>query len=118
MAHRPAPGRRSRPADASPPGRPDIAPTFDRRQPMINYQARWVIPVTRPPLPEATVSVNGSRIAYVGARADAPTGQEVELGDAVILPVLINAHTHLELTAMRGFLRGLDFVPWIRMLDR
>ncbi len=83
---------------------------------MINYHARWVIPVTRPPLADATVSVSGVRIAYVGPRAAAPPGADVELGDAVLLPGLINTHTHLELTAMRGLLLGLDFVTWIRTL--
>jgi 5-methylthioadenosine/S-adenosylhomocysteine deaminase len=83
---------------------------------VINYHARWVIPVTRPPLAEATVSVSGAHIAYVGPRRDAPPGDDVELGDAVLLPGLINTHTHLELTAMRGLLTGFEFVTWIRTL--
>ena len=83
---------------------------------MINYHARWVIPVTRPPFADGTVSVSGTRIVYVGPRRDAPAGEDAELGDAVLLPGLVNAHTHLELTAMRGLLTGLDFVSWIRAL--
>ena len=85
---------------------------------MINYHARWVVPVTRPPLAHATVSVEGSRIAYVGPRADAPPGEPVELGDAVLLPGLVNVHTHLELTAMRGLFTGMEFVTWLRTLTR
>jgi cytosine/adenosine deaminase-related metal-dependent hydrolase len=85
---------------------------------MINYHARWVVPVTSPPLLDATVSVAGSRIAYVGPRQSAPAGQDVDLGDALLLPGLVNAHTHLELTAMRGLLRGLEFVTWIRALTQ
>ena len=81
-----------------------------------NYHARWVVPVTRPPLAGATVSVTGSRITYVGPRGDAPPGEDIELGDAVVMPGLVNAHTHLELTAMRGLLTGLEFVRWIRTL--
>lgn len=83
---------------------------------MINYHARWVIPVTRPPLADATVSVAGTRIVYVGPRRDAPAGEDADLGDAVLLPGLVNAHTHLELTAMRGLLTGMEFVSWIRAL--
>ena len=83
---------------------------------MINYHARWVIPVTRPPFADGTVSVSGTRIVYVGPRRDAPAGEDAELGDAVLLPGLVNAHTHLELTAMRGLLTGLEFVSWIRTL--
>ena len=87
---------------------------------MINYHARWVVPVTSPVVADGTVSVDGSRIAYVGPRSGAPRGasEDIALGEAVLLPGLVNAHTHLELTALRGLLRGLDFVPWIRTLTR
>lgn len=63
------------------------------------------------------MAVDGGRIAWVGAGADAPPGESVELGDAVLLPGLVNAHTHLELTALRGFLENLGFARWITRLQ-
>lgn len=57
------------------------------------------------------------RIAFVGARAQAPAGDRVELGDVILMPGLVNAHCHLELTAMRGFLEDLDFPQWILRLN-
>jgi 5-methylthioadenosine/S-adenosylhomocysteine deaminase len=83
---------------------------------MIRYHARWVLPITDVPLENATVAIDGDRIAYVGPRAEAPRGTDVELGDAVLMPGLVNAHCHLELTAMRGFLEDLDFRRWILRL--
>lgn len=83
---------------------------------MIRYHARWVLPIAHPALRDATVAVEGSRIAWVGPRAGAPPGDDVELGDVILMPGLVNVHTHLELTAMRGFLEELDFADWILRL--
>ncbi|MGI8545871.1 MAG: amidohydrolase family protein [Gemmatimonadaceae bacterium] len=57
-------------------------------------------------------------IVYVGPASSAPLANDYDLGDAVLLPGLVNAHTHLELTAMRGFLEGLKFSDWIDTLRR
>jgi 5-methylthioadenosine/S-adenosylhomocysteine deaminase len=83
---------------------------------MIRYRARWVVPISLPPIPNGVVAVDGDVIAYVGARAQAPAGDDVDLGDVVLMPGLVNAHCHLELTAMRGFLEDLDFRRWILRL--
>ncbi len=83
---------------------------------MIRYHARWVVPITALPIENGTVVVDDQRIAWVGPRREAPGGQDLDLGDAILMPGLVNAHTHLELTAMRGFLEGLEFVQWIRQL--
>jgi 5-methylthioadenosine/S-adenosylhomocysteine deaminase len=81
---------------------------------VILYHARWVVPIAEPPIEGATVGVAGGRIAYVGTRAEAPTAaQEEDLGEVILTPGLVNAHCHLELTAMRGFLEDLDFRRWI-----
>jgi cytosine/adenosine deaminase-related metal-dependent hydrolase len=51
---------------------------------------------------------------YVGTRDNAPGGgTDVDLGDVILMPGLVNTHCHLELTAMRGFLDGLSFREWI-----
>jgi cytosine/adenosine deaminase-related metal-dependent hydrolase len=83
---------------------------------MIRYRARWVVPVSSPPIADGIVAVNRDTIVYVGPAADAPIGEERHLGDVLLLPGLVNAHCHLELTAMRGFLEDLDFRRWILRL--
>ena len=83
---------------------------------MKRYRARWIVPVTQPPIENGCIAEDGGRIVYVGDAAAAPNGEDHDFGDAVILPGLINAHTHLELTSMRGFLEDLCFNDWIDKL--
>src|SRR3569833_286385 len=83
---------------------------------MIRYRARWVVPITAPPLANGVVAVDADRIAFVGEGADAPAGDDHDLGEVILMPGLVNAHCHLELTAMRGFLEDLDFHRWILRL--
>jgi cytosine/adenosine deaminase-related metal-dependent hydrolase len=80
---------------------------------MILYHARWVFPIAAPPIEHGAVGVDGGRIVYVGPQAGAPAGEARDLGLAALLPGLVNVHTHLELTVMRGFLEDLDFQPWL-----
>lgn len=86
------------------------------------YTARWVLPVSAPPIEHGAAVVEGERIAAVGPRAEIvkrfPESKLEDFGEAVILPGLINTHTHLELTAMRGYLENeeRDFFAWLRKL--
>ena len=82
----------------------------------MRYHARWVLPITQPPIENGTVVESDGVITYVGPRSAAPAGDDYDLGDAILLPGLINAHTHLELTAMRGFLENCRFTEWIDKL--
>ena len=86
------------------------------------YSARWVLPVSATAIENGAVAVAGQRVAGVGPEAEMVAkfqGAEIEpLGEAVILPGLINTHTHLELTALRGYLEKEenDFFAWLRKL--
>jgi cytosine/adenosine deaminase-related metal-dependent hydrolase len=82
----------------------------------MRYHARWVLPITQPPIENGTVVESDGVISYVGPRVDAPPGTDRDLGDAILLPGLVNTHTHLELTAMRGFLEDCRFTEWIDKL--
>jgi cytosine/adenosine deaminase-related metal-dependent hydrolase len=86
------------------------------------YSARWVVPASSAPIENGAVAVEGQRIVGVGSRTDIvkrfPEFCVVLLGEAVILPGLINTHTHLELTALRGYLENeeTDFFAWLKKL--
>jgi cytosine/adenosine deaminase-related metal-dependent hydrolase len=84
------------------------------------YTADWVLPISSAPIRDGAVLVEAGRIAFVGA-ASAVTAmpgalRTVALGAAVLMPGLVNAHSHLELTLLRGFLEGLDFRDWLGTL--
>ncbi|HKG60470.1 MAG TPA: amidohydrolase family protein [Pyrinomonadaceae bacterium] len=86
------------------------------------YSARWVVPVAAAPIENGAVAVAGQRIAGVGPRAEIvaqfPEFKVESFGEAIILPGLVNLHTHLELTAMRSYLENeeTDFFAWLRKL--
>jgi 5-methylthioadenosine/S-adenosylhomocysteine deaminase len=82
------------------------------------YRAAWVLPIASPAIADGAVAIDGPRIAWVGPFASAPPGTCIDLGNAVLLPGLVNTHAHLELTAMRGFLEDLAFRPWILRLTK
>jgi cytosine/adenosine deaminase-related metal-dependent hydrolase len=88
----------------------------DHGEAVIRYHARLVRPVSAPDIESGTVAVEGAVITYVGPRAGAPPGRDVELGDVVLGPGLVNVHTHLDLTVLRGRFDGLGFFEWIRAL--
>ena len=86
------------------------------------YSARWVLPIASLPIENGAVAVAGETIAGVGTRDDLiarfPDAAATDFGTSVLLPGLVNAHSHLELTVMRGFLEGEepDFFAWLRKL--
>ncbi len=70
-----------------------------------------------PPLRDAWVSVSDSRVTNVGTgRAPGPVE---DLGDVALLPGLVNAHTHLELSWMAGLVPPAGSMDeWIKTLLR
>jgi 5-methylthioadenosine/S-adenosylhomocysteine deaminase len=88
------------------------------------YTAEWVLPISSSPVPSGAVAVEDDRIAFVGAEAELESlaefreAERTDFGRAAILPGFVNAHSHLELTLMRGFLEDLPFRKWIMRLTR
>lgn len=72
----------------------------------------------RPLLADAAVVFAGERILDIGGakemRARYPHAPELDLGDSIILPGLVNAHTHLELSDCTADVRPTGtFADWI-----
>lgn len=81
---------------------------------MTGYRAEWLLPIADDPIRDGWVEIDRGRITATG-RGVAPDA--IDLGNAVILPALVNAHTHLELSYLRGAVPPAGrFLDWIRPL--
>jgi cytosine/adenosine deaminase-related metal-dependent hydrolase len=89
---------------------------------VLRIRAARVHPVTAPPIEDGAVLVNASgRIAAVDHHSRVPMpagGEALEFPDHVLVPGLINCHTHLELTQLGGGARheAPEFGQWIRRI--
>jgi cytosine/adenosine deaminase-related metal-dependent hydrolase len=80
----------------------------------VTFRADWVLPITDPPLRDGWVTVENGRVTALGAGSEQGA---IDLGRAAVLPALVNAHTHLELSYLHGRVPpGDDFCRWIRTL--
>jgi cytosine/adenosine deaminase-related metal-dependent hydrolase len=79
----------------------------------LSLTARWLFPVVGPPLANGVLTVREGTITAVERHGRA----EIDLGNAAILPGLVNAHTHLDLSGMRGLAPpSSDFTGWLRQV--
>src|SRR5260370_16024823 len=87
---------------------------------MLRIRAGAVHPVTAPPITDGAVLVGrDGKIAAVGPNPElpAPAGtRQVESPTAVLVPGLVNTHTHLELTHLAGKNPEREFARWIRTI--
>jgi len=78
------------------------------------FSARWVLPIAHPPIANGWVAVADGRITQVGSGRPPGTSTEV---DGAIMPGLVNAHTHLELSWMRDQVAPAPTMPqWVESL--
>ena len=65
-------------------------------------------------LPGAYVAVEGTRIVSVGTvRPQGTFDQEIDGKGNVLMPGFVNAHTHVPMTAMRGYGDGNNLQDWL-----
>jgi len=85
--------------------------------PPCRLAAEWVLPMSSPPIARGAVLIGAEgRIAAVGPDhlvPRPPDAVEQNYDGGLLLPGLINTHTHLELTGLAGGPPGPDFTGWI-----
>jgi len=83
--------------------------------------AAWVAPIAAPIIREGAVVIDGNRIVAVGAARDLrstyPDARHHDVGDALLLPGLVNAHAHLELSGCAAGDSPASFIEWIASLQ-
>ena len=87
-------------------------------------RAQWILDDDHGPVADGAVRVEEGRVVQVvsGAAsirrlANAMGEEPLDLGPGVLCPGLVNAHAHLELTALGGRLSGEDpFASWVGSL--
>ena len=80
------------------------------------YRANRVIPISSNPIENGEVVVENGIIVDVRQVKEARNFTGRDFGDAILMPGLVNVHTHLDYTVMRGLLEDLPFFTWIRQL--
>ncbi|HUU94302.1 MAG TPA: hypothetical protein VM487_01065, partial [Phycisphaerae bacterium] len=83
-------------------------------------KAAWIVPVTTPPVRYGYVEVQGDRIVALGpiGQRSLPPPAVADLGDVVLVPGLVNPHTHLELGCYAGRLDPAPLWVWLEQLVR
>ncbi|MCI0377500.1 MAG: amidohydrolase family protein [Gemmataceae bacterium] len=92
--------------------------------------ARWIFPGDAPPVERGVLTIQGERIVALERIPSPPTplppgrGElkqaaarqpDFDLGDTAVIPGLVNAHTHLDLSNLAGKLPpSPDFIKWLR----
>ncbi len=92
---------------------------------VVVHRAPWVFPIVHSPITDGGVAVHSGRITAVGRFSEIarnlPGAAVVDHPDSVLLPALVNAHAHLELSHLAHLSRQpppATFTGWIEnMLD-
>lgn len=88
------------------------------------FSAKYLLPVSSEPIEDGAVAVKKDKIKAVGKTFEIlqkfPEARQKDFGEAVIMPGFVNCHSHLEITAMRGFLDDVDedFFSWLIRLTK
>lgn len=80
------------------------------------YAASYIYPVAGPPISGGAIAVDSGRIVATGKRSALAAAYSAPIHDypgAVIMPGLVNPHTHLELTHFPAWKirKGVDYAP-------
>ena len=85
--------------------------------------AQYILPITLEPFQNGAVLVRDGRICDIGTtdmlKLRYPDEEVVDYGLAALMPGLVDLHTHLENSVMRGIVHDVPYTTWITsMLEK
>ncbi len=82
------------------------------------YSASWMLTMQGPPIENGQIFVRNGLIedAGQGLEKKFPSERVFHFQDCVLMPGFVNAHSHLDYTALRGQLDSLSYHEWINTL--
>jgi cytosine/adenosine deaminase-related metal-dependent hydrolase len=85
-------------------------------KPLKTYRSRWAMIDPDTWLQNATITISPyGQIDQCISNASDKTA--TDLGEGIIMPMLVNAHTHLELSALKGLIpMDMGFTAWVQHL--
>ena len=80
-------------------------------------RAKYVLDRNFQTIDNGFLRVESSRVVEVGTGKETSAGEFIDCGDALLMPGLVNAHTHLELGSLHGAVTPThNFVEWLTRL--
>ena len=86
------------------------------------FKAAIILPMESPPVFNGGILVEGDRITQILQQGElqqleeSATDSTLDFEEAVIAPVLINLHTHIEYSLLKALNPDAAFFPWVRSL--
>lgn len=86
---------------------------------IVTHRAKWVMITPERIIENGWITVSGGRIAACGP-GKLPGGTTVkDHGTGILMPPLVNAHTHLDLTLLEGIIHHeKGFLSWVQAIIR
>lgn len=77
----------------------------------------WILPITQEPIQDGALVIEGTSIVDIG-KAEAliqrhPDARVVDRRPALVMPGLVNTHTHAAMIAFRGLADDLPLMTWL-----
>lgn len=84
--------------------------------------AEYVLPITSDPIEWGAVLVRNGKIRDIGSadllRLRYPEEEVHDFGQSALLPGFVDAHTHLENSALRGIVHDVPYATWLAALSK